>query len=476
MGAGVGLVALGLWLYDGTHEAGSAGGERGDEVAEPGQALTGRRAAIEASRVHPEVTPTVAGSGARAAAIEDRPASACATLDGEDCLFVEPDGETIDEMARCGIVRYEIPAFLDHLDEAASFEEAWLADAEVSPEEHEALAAAAEAFRSKTMSDIADLAVQVGLERSWAEQTPMLVAIGMIQSELDPEEHAEALATVARERAGLADPPSTTAGAPVAERAARLLAGTGDAFQDALASAVGPARAAELRKQQDGWPGVTRSIGNRCPVEPPLPVHARHEPRTPEEAQACIEDWQKEECRFGDPNPLLLGAMAKCGIVRFDFPTFMMTRDAEPAFEADWAEGTRLTPVEIATLAEVGEAVRAALYRDVTALALEVGKTPEWAASTPMMGLMMALGDEVDDRAEIEAVFRTIAQERAAGIGPSTPSPDAGVHERFIRRIVELGPTFEAAVGERLGAARAHQLREHADGWPSTRVQSASRC
>ncbi len=216
-------------------------------------------------------------------------------------------------------------------------------------------------------------------------------------------------------------------------------------------------------------------MGNRRQVEEPPPPPPKSLPTTALQAQECLEGWREGECGFLEVNDLLLDEMAKCGIVRYDFPTFLMTRGAEPMLDEAWAEAAGVDPAEAAVIAEVGEAFRERFYADIVDMALEIGKTREWAEKTPLMGLMMALHEEVDDDGDIEVIFARIAKERAGQqAAPQTPSTD--VHEAFVRRMVGLGDAFEVAMAERLGADRAHRLREHADGWPDTRVQTGSQC
>jgi hypothetical protein len=201
------------------------------------------------------------------------------------------------------------------------------------------------------------------------------------------------------------------------------------------------------------------------------------EPSTARQAQRCLDDWQGEGCRFLRPTPVMEQAMARCGVVRFEVPTFLTTRTAEPAFDDAWTRQAGLDDDEVLAVAEIGEAFRDALYRDVTALVVEIGKSEAWARQTPLMGMMMALHEEVDDdEGHIKAIFERIAQERAGLLEPPPASADLSVHERFVRRIAEVGPAFERALAVRLGRARAQQLRQHADGWPGSRVQTRSQC
>lgn len=404
------------------------------------------------------------------------PAAGCAVDRADHCPFLKPDRETLTEMARCGIVRYEIPAFLEQPSHPVDFDEAWLEEAAVTQSERRALEELARAFRARLTGDAAELAVEAGLDREWADQTPFVIVIGMVQSQLDPDAHAASLQAVAQQRAD-GQSPVTGDDLPLADRAAHLLAGSGDAWQAEVATRLGPERARELREASDGWPGRRSSLGNRCAGLPAADGDIPDfRPTTPAEARACLSDWEGSGCGFLDPSEATREEMARCGIVRFDFPSFLMTRGADPGVEPAFADALAITPEETAAIAEVGDVFRGQLYEELESLAVEIGKSPEWAEQTPMMGIMAALQEEVDDgEAEIKRVFADIARERA-GLPTSGVPADPSVNERVVRRMSALGTEFERALAERLGTDRAQQLRAHGDGWSGPHVQTHSQC
>lgn len=61
-------------------------------------------------------------------------------------------------------------------------------------------------------------------------------------------------ARIARERAGLVEPPRHRRDMSAHERAVRLYTGLGEQMQDTLAKSLGPERAYELRAASGGWP------------------------------------------------------------------------------------------------------------------------------------------------------------------------------------------------------------------------------
>ncbi len=403
------------------------------------------------------------------------PVRGCARGRVEGCSFLEPDDDTLQEMARCGIVRYDFPRFLDQPDHPEAFDEQWAEQADLTDSERQQLEAVARTFRGQIGAEAVALAEEAGLDPAWANKSPLLIVVGMVQSKLEQQDHLDSLQRIARERAGLVPPPKPGTPQSLSDRTARFLAGVGDRFEQAVAGQLGEQRAYELREAADGWMGMGRSLGNRCPDPEPPPPAERSMPTTLEDAQECLATWREGTCRFLEPNQIMLDEMARCGIVRYDFPSFMTTRDAETLFDAEWAEEVGMTPAESAVVAEVGEAFRQQLYSDVVDLTLEIGRSREWAEETPLMGLMMALHEEVEDDTDIEEIFDRIAQERA-GQRPAPEGPPDDVHEKFIRKIVEMGPKFEQALAERLGPERARQLRTHGDGWPEVHVQTSSHC
>ena len=410
--------------------------------------------------------------------IDRSPAKGCARSRGdEDCPFLEPDHDTLEEMARCGIARVESPSLPGVGSGTETFPASWRETAGVTDAEHEKLERAAAAFAARYREQWADLAAQAGIERAWAETSAPVVVSTRIFAEFDEDQYANAVEQVARERAGWDSTGDPTP--EILDAAVRLRLGVGDAYQDAIAEAVGPARAAELRAAADGWPGAHSTNGNRCDVEPEPPRPRDFVPRTADDAEACIDDPKAKRCAFLDPTELELERMADCGMVRFDAPGFLGARFEEPTFEfdEDWADRVDLTAREAAALAELGDAFREALYRDLTGLALEAGKSQQWADQTPFLGMMIAISESSGATQDsTEAMFRRLAEERAGRVDPPADPSSRPLDERFMRRVIALGDAFEHAVAERLGPDRARTLRTADDGWPGLRLQTQNYC
>lgn len=406
------------------------------------------------------------------------PAKDCALSHGdEDCPFLEPGGETLDEMARCGIARLESPSLPALGSGTEAFPAKWREAAGVTEAEHAVLKRTAESFAASYRAEWAELAERVGIDRSWAETSAPVVVSTRILAEFDEDDYASAVERVARERAGW-DPKDKDVPDAV-DAAVRLRLGVGDAYEAAIAEALGPDRAAELRASSDGWPGKHATTGNQCEVEPEPPRPRDFVPKTSEQAEACIDDPKAQHCAFLDPTELELDRMADCGIIRFDAPGFLGARFEDPTFDFDdeWADLVDLTPKEAAALAELGDAYREALYEDLTALALEAGKSQAWADQTPFIGMMIAISEGAGATKETtEAMFRRLAEERAGRIDPPGDLASRPLDERFMRRVVELGDAFERAVADRLGEERARTLRTADDGWPGLRLQTQNYC
>lgn len=406
------------------------------------------------------------------------PAKDCALSRGdEDCPFLEPGSETLDEMARCGIARIESPSLVSGGSGAEPFPAKWREAAGVTEAEHEKLLGVAERFATENHERWVELAADLGIDRDWAETSARVVVSTRVLAEFDDDQYASAIEQVARARAGW-EPLDREVPAAL-DAAVRLRLDVGDAYEAAIAEVLGPERAAELRASGDGWPGAHSTMGNQCEVEPEPPRPRDFVPTTPDQAEACIDDPKAQHCAFLDPTELELDRMADCGILRFDAPGFLGARFEDPTFDfdEDWAELVDLTPKEAAALAELGDTYRESLYQDLTALALEAGKSQAWADQTPFIGMMIAISEGAGATKETtEAMFRRLAEERAGRIEPPADLASRPLDERFMRRVLELGDAFERAVADRLGQERARTLRTADDGWPGLRLQTQNYC
>ncbi len=419
-----------------------------------------------------------ASTRAEAAEFDDpmNPAGGCADAGFDDCPFLDPAPETLAEMARCGIVRYELPEFFSVAGQPR-LDEAWVESTELTLTERAAVLDAAATHDQRHHSELVALAVEAGIDRRWAESSSSFLVWGMLEQELDPDAARTAGHRIAEERSDRRPPPLGPRPASLAERTLRLVSGAGDRLQREVANRLGPARARELRTHGDGWPGRRRNTASSCRVEDARASAAEpFVPSTPAEAQRCLADYQGEGCSFLQPDRLTAAAMAECGVVRFELPVFVMTTTAEPTFDRAWIEAAGVTEAEQAALAEVGEAARTTLYDELVEQAVARGKTETWARQTPLLGLVRMFGDGDTTRAASRAFTAQLARERA-GLTDVRPvvGTDPGF-ERFNRSLMDFGSTYERALAKRLGATRARELRAYDDGWPGNKVQTPSQC
>jgi len=189
----------------------------------------------------------------------------CATAPTKhDCDFLEPTPAVIEEMARCGVVRYDFPAmFLEH-DWTPKFEAEWLDLVGANEAEHELIVGIARTQREALFDGLAELGREAGVG-PWDGDATLLDAVVELNVAVGDEAMVEASRLYAEELAGKRETPDTLDGRPLAERFLRYFAGVGDGFEHALADKLGAERAHELHLAQDGWPGIRAQTGARCP-------------------------------------------------------------------------------------------------------------------------------------------------------------------------------------------------------------------
>ncbi|MCA9711499.1 MAG: hypothetical protein KDK70_37015, partial [Myxococcales bacterium] len=182
----------------------------------------------------------------------------------EDCDFLEPDPQVLEEMARCGVVRYDFPAMFAQLDWTPEFEREWLDLVGATAEEGERLIRVADDYRDDLFAKLEAIGREVGVE-PWGTDVTLLTVVIELSKAVGDDEVAAASRRVAQERAGLAEPPASLEGLPVAERFLREFSDVGGAFEERITQELGAARAHELRVARDGWPGLKYQTGARCP-------------------------------------------------------------------------------------------------------------------------------------------------------------------------------------------------------------------
>lgn len=196
-------------------------------------------------------------AGARTAAEQARAAADLA-------VWLHPPPEELEELAKRCEVRFEMPAIAENAAPTVSDEDA----AALS------LDAAERAALQRTLTDLhtnlQDFAVQSVRELGGDLQgaTPSLEeALSELQTR--PGSGFEAAReTVAKERAGRAQPPPSDQRQPPGERLLRLWAGLGDEFERQLATKVGKDRAHQLRTSSSAsWMNRFSQSGCRTAAE-----------------------------------------------------------------------------------------------------------------------------------------------------------------------------------------------------------------
>jgi hypothetical protein len=181
----------------------------------------------------------------------------------EGCSFVDPDEETLLEMARCGTVKVDQPAFLES-DVPSQLSVATAEALGLSSAEEEVLLETARRFRQQYTETLRQLYVEAGGNAALIDDLPPRAIDGMLRTMLDRTELEVAHRLISNERAGLAEPPTDATASSLAERYARHMLDVGNRFESALAETLGPDRAHELRRAEDGWPGGTSVYSGSC--------------------------------------------------------------------------------------------------------------------------------------------------------------------------------------------------------------------
>jgi hypothetical protein len=160
----------------------------------------------------------------------------CATTISSSCPFLSPSTEILREMARCGVVRMDLPSPPRSDGEPPS---------EVDDVTRRFWAQTHESFGEFHRELVKGVDVPKDFDKLVME----------IQSSISPQATIEITRRIARERAGLEPQPRPQEIALLAtpERFWRRLVDLGDQYEMMLAQTIGPARAKSLRAERDGW-------------------------------------------------------------------------------------------------------------------------------------------------------------------------------------------------------------------------------
>lgn len=196
-----------------------------------------------------------------------RRAKKCASQSrGGDCPFLDPDQETLVEMAKCATVKIDAPGFLDNREPPGDVRGLAQQLGIEDPTERKQLAAASKAHYDAYNEELRAMFLELGGDPEIAEDASADTLVSSIADQLDPELAGNIQRQVSQERAGLLEPPAAGGEVPtsIEERLFRLQANLGNAYESHVAEALGPERARELRGRHDGWPGSTSVHSSDC--------------------------------------------------------------------------------------------------------------------------------------------------------------------------------------------------------------------
>lgn len=192
-------------------------------------------------------------------------AKKCASQGRNDgsCSFLEPDQETLVEMARCATVKVDSLGFVSDPEPPVPGS---IADrlGVTDPVESEKLDAAAAAQYEAYNAELRAMYLELGGTEDAADGASGATLRSFIFDQLDRELMEDIQRQISEERAGLREAPAATAALPIEQRVARLMAEDGNAFEALVAEQLGPERARALRREHDGWPGSTSVSSGDC--------------------------------------------------------------------------------------------------------------------------------------------------------------------------------------------------------------------
>ncbi len=174
---------------------------------------------------------------------------------------------------------------------------------------------------------------------------------------------------------------------------------------------------------------------------------------------------------FLNPSPEELREMAKECRLRWDAPSLKARTPSIPSPEK--LKELNLTQDEAEVMAEVHQAFVAESLEKLRAIYVAAtGDTENARVLAPE-----ALEQEVLDKSSedsIKRAYQRVSQERAGLAAPPADTTGMTPAERLIRFNTGLGDAYERALADKLGAAKAHELRSKNDGWGSRHSSGVS--
>jgi hypothetical protein len=215
------------------------------------------------ARLREQVRELGGDPGAPGPAEREARAKACATQSRGDCPFLDPDEQTLLEMAKCAVVKVDSPGWVDNPetpDVDQYVEQLGVTD----PAEIEGIQAAATRHYADFNRRLRDIYLELGGDPKLVDDASPATLRSYVADQLDKELLGDIQRRVAEERAGVREPPASDAQLSIEERFFRMHASLGDEFESMVGAEIGPERARALREVHDGWPGSTTVNSSEC--------------------------------------------------------------------------------------------------------------------------------------------------------------------------------------------------------------------
>lgn len=173
----------------------------------------------------------------------------CGTIVSSECPFLNPSKDTLLEMARCGVVKFDLPL----PDESNASDAGQRSQVDELKRQ----------FWDRRRNELLSILRQLGQDPGSVQNVEALEEA--VEKVISPATTEEVQRRIAREKAGLLPVlgPSEVTSAPPAERYWRSVTSLGDDYEAYLAGTLGAARAHELRTEGDGWP-VKKLYSGKC--------------------------------------------------------------------------------------------------------------------------------------------------------------------------------------------------------------------
>jgi hypothetical protein len=177
---------------------------------------------------------------------------------GED--FFKPSKDELLQMAKDCRVRFDAPELTVP---AATMRDELAVEAGASDEERQQYNRVLAELTQKRIAQLRSIYIEVTGDQSGADTLSPDAMMNEIRLKVPEATAQEAYWKVSHERAGLLPASTDTSSASAFERWLRLQQGAGDAFETALAAALGGDRAHALRTEEGSW-GIRMTLGG-CP-------------------------------------------------------------------------------------------------------------------------------------------------------------------------------------------------------------------